>query len=398
MTETIGIISSFNVLCGNATYSEQISQSLEQRGYKIKRIAVPIELQKKNDQKIIDNIITQANSCSIVNVQMELGLYGCNPGVASKNLTKILQHIPIKSSVTCHTFHKLPNELSFYIKKHLEFLNLLKALYSGTRAYLKDWYIFNSFKRVFLQIKKRNFTVISHVDRDRKALTKYFGLDSILHPIMWPGRLVTNKVDFESSDGITIGLFGFISGHGNYNIVPYAIRYLIDNNLIPSSSRLVIYGGHHPVSPGYGGKSMFSVAKFKDFDINALNPVESFHASLAMNKIRNIDWVIGSDDNELANAISSVDVCVVPYLETGQAGSGITSQAMQFGRQVIMSDTTLASEHQKFSDSKIMVFDTYSYISLAQTILRALKSDTSPRFTKNYSFENILDIITLKES
>ncbi|CFR05129.1 glycosyltransferase family protein [Yersinia frederiksenii] len=400
MVEAVGIISSFDILCGNATYSEQLAQGIEKRGGRVIRIAVPETIQKDDDKKAIAEIIKQAKQCSIINIQMELGLYGSNPSTSSKHLVNIFKSLPAKTIVTVHRIEKKPNSLLKTLKNNMKYMPFIKSVLFSCKQIARQSYLFKSYQRIFNEVRKQNFITISHTMRDSEFLKQYYNVESIMHPIMWPDTLVTNNKKMRNHSGVEIGIFGFISPHKNFKLVVEAFSYLLELELIPQDSRLVISGGYHPGAPGYGSKSSlyigFSDCKCTDFAIDGLKPTEEISAMIQIKKLKNVDWSIGADDNEMANLLSQVDIVVIPYLETGQSGSGITSQAIQFAKKLVMSDTKMTRQHQELCDSKIIIFDTAAVVSLATAILQALDTEETPRFKKEYNFNNIINIITQK--
>lgn len=401
MTETIGIISSFDILCGNATYAEQLAQGLENLGHKVIRIAVPETIQKEKDNKAIDEIIRQAKQCTIINLQMEIGLYGSNPSASSKNLKKILNSISVPTTVTVHRIEKKPQSYLRMIKSRVSKMSFMSSVTSVSKLFIKQSYLYLSYRRIFNQLHKEQFTIISHTNRDKKFLKKYYNLDSFCHPIFWPKSLVTETSTERDHSGIEVGIFGFISPHKNFKLVVEAFSYLLRFKLIPDDSRLVIYGGHHPEAPGYGGDFdpfLLHKKKIVRFDITRLGATETINYLIQKNQLRNVDWVVGASDNEMATAISQVDICVIPYLETGQSGSGITSQSIQFAKKFVMSDTKMARQHQELCNKRIILFDTSSAVSLASAILRALETDETPRFKDEFSYERLLNIMLAKSN
>ena len=216
MTETLGIISSFDILCGNATYSEQLAQAAEKRGMDVKRIAVPNIIQKEDDPKLIDEIIKQVRQCSIINLQMELGLYGSNPVKSSKNLRKIIKNCPPKTTIEVHRVEKKPVDFLRNVKNNLTFGFFFKALYLSTKSWARQSYVYNAYKSIYENTEQDTFKIISHTYRDKKYLKKYFEVDSVLHPIMWPDTLIADKPEVRNKTGFSVGIFGFISPHKNF--------------------------------------------------------------------------------------------------------------------------------------------------------------------------------------
>lgn len=68
----LGLVSSFNQLCGNAAFSEELAKGFS-RSYEVRKIDVPINLQENYDKAIVDSICMQIRACDAVNIQFELG-------------------------------------------------------------------------------------------------------------------------------------------------------------------------------------------------------------------------------------------------------------------------------------------------------------------------------------
>ncbi len=391
MSDILGIVSSFNILCGNATYSESLSKGAEKQGLKVKRIAVPKEIQETNSRKIVDEIIAEIKKCNIINIQMELGLFGSNPTQSSKNLIRIIKHCPERTSITMHRVEKKIPDFLRLVRKNMSSSSFFKALLKTAIMKLRQYYIFSSYSKIYKRINKRKLTVISHTYRDQKILKDLYSVSSVVHPIMWPENLISEKEDCSTKKTpFSVGLFGFISKHKNFPLVIEAFHWLIKSKKISKESQLIILGSHHPEAPNYG--AIFdSKAKEK--------PTTQVLSELLSKKaLFQINWTVGATDKQLAQKISEVDVVIIPYSETGQSGSGITSQSLQFSQHIVMSDTKMTSQHEQLCNGNIIKFDTSSVVSCACAILQAYKQKQPPRFKTEFSFERIVKLISFKEN
>jgi len=390
-----GILSTFDVLCGNATYSNFLALSLEQRGHRVRKISLLTELQK-NDSKVVQkSVLEEVGRCKIINIQLELGLYGSSPHRSAKFIKKILKACPEKTTITVHRVEKRPDSILRKIKKNfLSGTSFAKTV----QLAIKDVYLFKVYKGIYSEIRrqasKKNIVIIAHTYMDQKKLLRNFNVESTVHPIMWPQHLVgqQNKIN-QNLDSFTVGVFGFISAHKNFEIVIEAFKNLVEKEIIPDNSTILICGGHHPEAPTYG-LTYTSARKIKPYPFQLSQYLESMKYS--MHKIR-VKWIVGSTDEEMAVLMSKVDVTCIPYAETGQSGSGITSQALQYSRGIAMSDTIMASQHQKLCDGKIILFDTASVQSCETAILSAKEQSLRPKFKNNFAYKNIIDLIEFKK-
>ncbi len=394
MKDLFGIVSSFDILCGNATYSEYLAQGVEKRGIEVSRIAIPETIQKEDNKKTVIELIKKIKKCTKINIQMEIGLYGSNPRISSKNLAKILKNCPKNTVITIHRTEKKPNSFLRILRTNLRYNNPIKALKETILTSAREEYLFNAYNRIFKVIRKRNFKVITHTNRDQLFLKKYYFVKSIVHPIMWPNSLLKNKKKEIKKEILKIGIFGFISPHKNFPVVIEAFNTLLKNEMIPKNSRLVICGGFHPEGPGYGRNLVYDIDPKKSSTWKSASPTAVLSTLIQKNNLeKKVDWFVGANDNQMAELIAEVDLVIIPYSETGQSGSGITSQAIQFGQKLIMSDTKLTRQHQEFCNSIIPIFDTAAIVSLSSCIQRVLNESNMPRYESKYTFDNILDLL-----
>ena len=102
MVFKLGIVSSYDVLCGNATYSQALLDGMPDSVDSVK-IEIPVKLQKYSDRSAEKKILQQVESCDGINIQMELGLYGATPYASVKFLKKIIN----KSKCVSLTMHRV---------------------------------------------------------------------------------------------------------------------------------------------------------------------------------------------------------------------------------------------------------------------------------------------------
>lgn len=76
------------------------------------------------------------------------------------------------------------------------------------------------------------------------------------------------------------------------------------------------------------------------------------------------------DDYEFALAMKAVDICLFPYLEVGQSGSGPVSIAVELRKPTIISRTKAFIEFTKYHPKNVEMIDIGNHIQLAQTVKR----------------------------
>ncbi len=371
----IGIVSSFDVLCGNATYSEVLAEGLRKYA-QITKIAISPSLQKKHERHKIRKILDQIDSCDGINLQMELGLYGPTPQKATRLINKIFKRAN-KLSVTMHRIDPKPDNLlrsTYNIAKRSGIYGPWLALKNiFTHTIKKTTYI--QYKKIILNAHRKSGVFIVHTQREKtRILTICPKAKVLVHPIVWPDTLPCNhtiNTTEKFTNGLPIiGLFGFLSPYKNFESVVSLASQLGYN--------IVIGGGTHPSSHNYGMKSTNSTAK--NLSNEMLNGTPSISSQFY--------HFTAPDDATLINLIKNVDIVVIPYFETGQSGSGIASLAVQYGKRVIFSDTALINELAPFLNKKPFIFDVNSAAGLTFAIEDALKHhDPGSIYFKDHTFE-----------
>ena len=312
MTFKVGIVSSFDVLCGNATYSEEIVNGLSSTVNTVK-IKVPIEIQRNRDVKVEESILAQVADCDAVNIQMELGLYGPHPAVSARFIKKMIR----RAKHVSLTMHRVEREE----------LNTIRGMY----ARLKQNDIIGAFKlavkasvaKYYRQIITCGYrcdaTFLVHTYREKNRILKLEpNANVVVHPIAWPENYCIDGnegVGIADTDGChlikddlpSIGLFGFTSDYKNFlQVVRVALTH--------KDYRIVIAGGTHPQSPDYGQKISNSTTAASEVE-----QISEIFMKLSSKRKKNLVTVHSPSDPELVKLIKDVDIVAVPYTETGQS-------------------------------------------------------------------------------
>ncbi len=350
----IGIVSSFDVRCGNATYSKALVDGIP-AGYVSVPIEVPLSLQESHDSISIAKVIEKVCACDAVNIQLELALYGPTPAKSAKFLQQIINNAQ-KISITMHRVEEKPQDLlkmSYKALKNGGFKRIIKTFMSAL-VYRE---IFSAYKKIIRFANSRQATFIVHTYREEERIKKICPTAKILvHPIVWPLTMqkdtaVINLKEKFAKDLPIIGLFGFISAYKNFEQVIRVADV--------AGFNVLLAGGTHPKAYWYGSPDNSS-SSYKVSDIT-------------FNKLDSCYIYTAPDDDTLYNFMAAVDLVVVPYLETGQSGSGIASLAVQYGKRVIFSDTCLATELIPFLNKRPFLFDVSSDASLIYAVRDSLK-------------------------
>jgi len=368
-----GIVSSFDTLCGNATYSEEIAKGLSKK-FIVVKIDIPISLQKRYSEEVVSDIINQIHECDFINIQMELGLYGPDPFVSLKVLKKIISSSKA-FNITMHRINPMPGSILRLLYNQIKNFGFSSLYHFFSTKYI-DYKLSSIYKELIVYIINKKGTFIVHTNREYKLIKRINTNSKVrVHPITWPDNNIP-EIDLNkyfNTKNTIVGLFGFISEYKNYLVVINGLKFEPVN--------LFIAGGTHPQSPHYGKVSGASTSYIR---------FVSNH--LADKKWRGRFHLENSpSDYALIQFIKSVDIVCVPYAETGQSGSGIASLAIQFGKRVIFSDTHCTSELKMFLKGDLTLSDVDSPVGFASALKSVLLKNTTVSFD-NYDFDSMLEI------
>lgn len=378
--KSLGIVSSYNTMCGNATYThvlkEEFAHYCEVRIIPVNHrlLANQHPMAAKAIEEHIQDICRAISSCDYVNIQFEPGLYGARPKQIASNICRMIDSAK-RLVFTVHRLH-MPPESPLHIA-------LFKGLLSGPRgalATMRDWRYRNGnygmMKRIVASLATKavtapqNVTVIAHTQRDCDNLKLFYGLDcAIDFPVTF---LNSNQISSHVSQRERIraevmeqyclnpahkhiGVFGFLSENKGHHVAVDALRYL------PSDYRLAIFGGQHPMSlKEYNLSAMLDKPKLFSSNNNAyIATLIDAARRLLVNDSEHVpddtdcsseqEWnaprptehrvrFLGSvNDPDFIRAIIAMDYVFVPYFETGQGGSGNASLILELQSKVVFS-------------------------------------------------------------
>lgn len=372
----IGVVSSFDVLCGNAAYSQALVSGMRQAGHDVMSIDIPVELQKTHNRQDITSILQQVRDCDAINIQMELSLYGPTPRSCAKLLKRIIRNAKTLS-ITMHRVEVKPVNL---IKSTYQ-ENKQSGIFSALKQIIIYWmrsYIFRQYAAVIRAGYNAGATFIIHTYREEKRIKRICPkAKTIVHPIVWQpdmetGTKTETAIDIKTkfkTDKPIVGLFGFISPYKNYD---FAAKSLLAHDF-----NLVVAGGMHPTVANYGQRTT--------------SANKSLHAFVMLNEIleayKGQTYVYTApDDATLIRLIRSVDVVAIPYLEVGQSSSGIASLAIQYGKRIVFADTHLITELVPFLNKRPFVFDVAASTSLVSAVEQCLEEDEKSIYFNGYDF------------
>ena len=344
----IGIVSSIDESCGNATFAQHLIDKINGQGHVAVPIRINLNLTQSMDPKLrkladthIKEVASKIRSLDGVNIQFEAGLYGASHKDIIRRL-KFLVHANRNTSVTLHATRYFDNSSTSIngVLKNLAYLRFRSALsqfahIKNTRKTLK------ANRSYAILLAKSKVKIIVHTIKSYdavKAITK--SNDVHVHPIKFCNPRVgqdrlndwKKRLRFENEDRI-VGIFGFISQYKGHD---QALRVL---NELPSNFKLVIAGKQHPQSIQEHENVNPYLSSLLDFIHNESSKRTSkkvLSNVLPINK--RVVFLNELSDEEFFELAASVDFAWLPYLETGQDGSGIASILFDLSKRVIASN------------------------------------------------------------
>jgi glycosyltransferase involved in cell wall biosynthesis len=361
----IGIVSSIDESCGNATFSQHLIQNINKSGHSAIPIGLSLDLTQSLNSHIrsqadkeIKKICKEISTYDGVNIQFEAGLYGSSHRDIYRRLRLLLNANP-NTTITLHAtrFH----DLSIYTKKKaikdLLSLRLKDAISTLSRNLNNQKIIKNNLSYVKLCVKAK-VKIITHTTRAQNSVIALTGYsNTYLHPIKFtdPNKVKPNReywlkrLNLENEDYL-IGVFGFISEYKGIQTAISALKFL------PKEYKLLIIGRQHPrtirehmlINP-------FLEELLKEIKLDEKNNLKS-----------RIIFTNELEDSEFMELAATVDCAWLPYLETGQDGSGVASILFDLSKRVVASQCKVFDElFRLVPEYKCERFDIGNYMELA---------------------------------
>jgi len=376
----IGIVSSIDESCGNASFTQHLIDNLSSLGHTVVPIRVNLNLTQSTNPRIrkladlhIKEVASKLRSLDGVNIQFEAGLYGARHKDILRRL-KLLIQANTNTTVTLHATRYFDNSLNSIngVLKNLAQLRFRSALFQIGKITHKRK-ILKANRSYAILLAKNNVTAIVHTIKSYEVFAAITKSNNVhVHPIKFcnPGKgqdslnVWKKRLRFEREDKI-IGIFGFISEYKGHH---HALKAL---NVLPPNFKLVIAGKQHPgtirehedINPYLDsllelieGASSKEISRDGSFDKVALR-----NRVIFLNEL---------DDKEFFNLAASVDFVWLPYLETGQDGSGIASIMFDLSKRVIASNCKAFDELIRLiPEYRCERFDIGNYLELANKTL-----------------------------
>lgn len=386
----MAIVSSYNELCGNATYTEVLKKEFS-KYYDVDVLALRTDLLGSKYSKVVklaDKHIAELSKklkeYDYVNIQFEAGLYGSY----RKDIMRRIKILIKQCKNLTFTMHRLDIPESIFDKQSLKKIfsgNILKNLKEiRQNSYMAHLYpaIIKYLKKMS---KKNNVNIVVHTKREKRNIQQLFGFNNVYDfPITFMNKNMRKRepdsdetTAFKSKfgynrDDVIIGLFGFVSEYKAHDVVLRALK------LLPSNYKVIIFGSQHPMSiiknekiDDYINKLISIIEDTDDESENENDFMEFIGKSLNKEKDKLRDRVVfaGSlNDKEFIDALYCCDFAILPYIETNQSGSGIASLVLESKIKAIYSNNKAFSELKKYYPDCFETFDIGNYMELAYKI------------------------------
>lgn len=397
----IGIVSSIDESCGNATFAQHLLNNIRSQGHKAIPIRLNLNLTQSMDPKLrkladvhIKELASRLHSLDGVNIQFEAGLYGASHKDIFRRL-KILSQANCNTSVTLHAtryYDNSSNSVNGVLKAlaHLRFRSALIQIahIKNTRNILK------ANRSYALLLAKNNVKIIVHTLKSYDAVVALTKSNDVhTHPIKFCNprdrqdvlHIWKKRLHFKPNDKV-IGIFGFISTYKGHD---QALRAL---NHLPSNFKLLIAGKQHP-------GSIQENEKLNPYLSSLLEYVESESSLIKEPTLaQRVIFLNELSDEDFFDLAASVDFAWLPYLETGQDGSGIASILFDLSKRVIASNCKAFDELIRLMpDYTCERFDIGNHLELAHKTLyyREFRTLDSPMAYSDESQTKLyIDLLT----
>lgn len=383
--EKLAIVSSYNDLCGNASYTKALCDSLSKH-YIVTVIPLNVDLLRKGDSKLVWNhvkaICKQLETFDCVNIQFEAGLFGSNLSSMMKNFFAIAKASK-RLVLTMHRVHgkEIYPGIIFLGKTFLtarfgEYLKAWQQAYGHNR-----WA--NLYKKVLKFCIHRNVPIIVHTPRDREFIKERFNYDKVFdHPLCFYDQeqiesiaktyTRTNFCENLSldKDKKYIGIFGFINKYKGHETAIKALKHL------PENYELLIFGAQHPhtIKPN---------EQINEYIDSLLRLIDKLELS------ERVKFYRKSRDEDFLKALLHCDFNVVPYLEVNQGGSAIAALSLETNSNVIFSQNCAFFELAKYAPDAFKMFSIGNHLELANAIKSYRKEEYAAPLSEYHKKYNV---------
>jgi glycosyltransferase involved in cell wall biosynthesis len=411
--KTLGIVSSYNTQCGNASYTHVLKEEFCKH-YDTDVIPINFKLLSNAHLKArpairqhIRELCETIERYDFINIQFESALFGYSQQNACQNVAPMIR----AARNLCFTIHRLYNpsrqqplwkvaiKNGLWTMKTLQEINQIRQ-FNASSALL---HLINGRNK-----KGRPAVAIVHTRRERDLLKTYYDLDQAIdfpitflnqqqidhHILNRPSIRQQVCAKYELDPAMKyIGIFGFLSENKAHHVAVDTLRFL------PENYKLLIFGSQHPLSIAeYDLSSMLKKPAL--FRINNNNYVATLIErvqTINAQSPHRIRFMGNLDDLAFIDALTAVDFVVLPYFETAQSGSGNASLAIEVGAKAILARNHAFLELSRYYPECYKFSDIGNAVELAQKIEFWTQdlSDNQKRCIAKYNIEN--NILIQKE-
>lgn len=418
MMKKMAIVSSYNELCGNATYTEVLRKGFS-KYYAVDVLGLRTDIlgsKKRNVSKLADHhikeIAKKLKEYDYVNIQFEAGLYGTSRASILKRVKWLIKAC---DNLT-FTMHRVDIADSLLDKEYLKKL-MYGNFFKNLKQFRQNTYMAKTYEILIRYIKRksksRNLNIIVHTKREKRNIRQIYGFHQVYDfPITFMDENMRKRkrdeaeiVEFHRKYGleqqdIVIGLFGFISEYKGHEVALKALK------LLPANYKIIVFGSQHPmgimknvpVDPYIDrllklieeNSEKLKVDTGSDVSQGMRKNVEYSMKKEKERLDRRVFFAGSLDDQEFIDALYTCDFAVLPYMETNQSGSGIASLVLESKIKALYSNNKAFFELQKYYPDTFETFDIGNYNELAYKIRNYHKDYTGQieRCLKKYNLEN----------
>ena len=377
MRKRVAIVSSFNRVCGIASYTSALQGRLAEF-CDVEILALDVDLLtdsslsgQRDGDRHIEDLIARFKEFDIINVHVEHGLYGPNRSRIYGRLKRVFDAAP----ALCLTIHWLvpkPERLGQKIIDRLGALDLT-AIPELVDRYLNYKILGDRLYTHLEKIQKNKYvSIISHNLYDKRRLEDEKRIKNVFDaPLVFLRqeevsniRLSATRSQFKQlqhipSDQKIVGVFGFLAPYKGFEIAIRAMKCL------PKNFHLAIFGGLHSNRNNVGTE----IDPYLRALMSEVAPLSELTGR--------VHFCGALSDADFLSAIAICDCVAFPYFEVGLSSSGPISLAVEMGSKIVASRTRAFYGLSHYYPERINLFDIGNHLELASIIFSLCNDDRS---------------------
>jgi len=361
----MALVSTWQEKCGIAHYAAFLKSALDPH-LDVSVIPIPRETMRDEDdpRKADDHvreIAPRLGAFDTVCVQFEPGLFGHSMVQITRRFGTVVDH----SGDMIVTFHALRSHKAPPLRSLLGALRRRSA--TGIVRYglaLRDAFLWRGLlRKLDAHADKFKVTAIAHTKADARLLRKQLPRVTVRdNPLCYMSEEFKAGIpQLEAKSALCallpkldprvrfLGVFGFFGPQKSFETAIQALTHL------PATYHLLVCSGAHEASlrVGEGASSYLK---------SLLSLVEKSNLS------SRVHFIGALEDDDVLVAMSLCDAAIMPYINTGQSGSGPASLAIELDRPTFLTRSLQFIELDKYLHGTFQFFDIGNHIELAQKI------------------------------